>query len=87
MTDPIVKAGAAIAKATASGTWEKQRVLLGRHWGWLAALVVVTVAGALVGGLVLTGWWSVLSSLVFGAVTFMVGLRAITRIVEIERGR
>ena len=32
----------------------------------------------------MTGWWSVLSSLAFGVVTFFVGLRAFVRVVETE---
>ena len=80
----FVKAGAAVARATASGVWERHRYYTRRYWRWLTALVVVTVIGALLGGLVFTGWWSVLSSLVFGLVTFGLGLKAIERVVEIE---
>src|SRR5712691_9608839 len=49
------------------------------HWRWLLAFLVLTVASALVGGIVVSGWWSVGTSLAFSLVIFFVSLRAIMK--------
>jgi hypothetical protein len=57
-----------------------------RHWRWLLAYLVLTAASALVGGIVVSGWWLVGTSLAFSLVIFFVNLRAIMkRTIETHR--
>jgi hypothetical protein len=56
-----------------------------RHWPWLVILLIGTIISAIVGGLVVSGWISVVVSLAFAVVLFLVGLRAIKTIRRIEK--
>jgi ABC-type amino acid transport system permease subunit len=71
--------------ATASLAWTKIHEEVERSWPWLLGALALTVAGSLV-GLVLGGVLGLIVGLALGLVSFPVGLRAATRVREIEHG-
>jgi len=74
-----------VVKVTGSLALEISREFLERHPLWVAMYIVLTVAAALVGGLLLSGWASVLASLLLAVPLFVVGLRAVTKVREREK--
>jgi len=74
-----------VVKVTGSLALEISREFLERHPFWVGTYIVLIVAAALVGGLLVSGWASVLASLLFAAPLFVVGLRAVTKVREREK--
>lgn len=72
-------------RLVASVVSEIHRTYYERSLPWLLVLAAVTIASGLVGGFVLTGWPSVASAFVFSLVSFVVGLRAVSRVRSVER--
>ena len=70
-------------RVSASVAWTRIHEEVERSWPWLLGSLALTIAGSLV-GLVLAGIPGVLVGLVLGLVSFPVGLRAATRVREIE---
>jgi len=61
-----------------------RKEVIEKHWPWLIAFLVLTVASAVIGGVVVSGWVSVGVSLTFAIILFFTSLRAITRVRTIE---
>jgi hypothetical protein len=81
-----LKLAPGVVRATASfALLEIRKSYYERSLPFLAALVILTVASGLIGGLVVQGWASVGSSFGFSLVSFVVGLRAMGRVRSIER--
>jgi ABC-type amino acid transport system permease subunit len=66
-------------------SWTKIHEKVERSWPWLLGSIMLTVAGSLI-GLVLGDVLGLVVGLVIGLLSFPVGLRAATRIREIEHG-
>jgi hypothetical protein len=66
-------------------SWEKIHEEVERSWPWLIGSLALTFAGSFI-GLVLGGVPGLLVGLVLGLLSFPAGLRASTRVREIERG-
>jgi hypothetical protein len=75
----------ATVRTTASLAWTKTHEEIERSWPWLLAALGLTVAGSVV-GFVLGGIEGLLIGLLLGLLSFPVGLRAATRVREIEHG-
>jgi hypothetical protein len=73
-----VKASASIAWESAKWHWERHPLYL--------ALTFILVVGAPFLGLWVSGWLGVVIGLLISIVCFVVGLKALTRVKEIERG-
>jgi len=75
-----------VIRLTSSIATEILRTYYEKSLPWLLVLVAVTIVSGLVGGLVLSGWPSVASAFAFSVVSFVVGLRAVSRVRSVERG-
>lgn len=75
----------AVVRLAATLALEVRRSYHERSLPWLVVLALLTISAGLIGGLVLTGWASVAVSIAFSIASFFVGLRAVTRVREVER--
>jgi len=75
----------ATLKLVSSLGLEIRREFYERNWPWLVLVGALTLLGALVGGLVFSGWASVAAALGFGVATFYVSLRALTKVRQIDK--
>jgi len=82
----VIPVGLAVeVDSAASVSWQKTRECYDKHPVWVVAQVILT-AGPPFLGLWLAGWTGVFAGLALSLVCALVGLRAITRVREIERG-
>jgi hypothetical protein len=70
---------------SASLSWIRIHGEVERSWPWLLGSLTLTIAGSLV-GVFLAGLPGLIVGLVLGLLSFPVGLRAATRVREIEHG-
>lgn len=77
--------GTVAVGVAASLAWTKIHEEVERSWPWLLASLGLTIAGSLV-GVFLGGVPGLLVGLLLGLLSFPVGLRAATRVREIEHG-
>lgn len=75
----------AVVRVVGAVALEVRRSYHERSLPWLIMLALLTIAAGLIGGLVLSGWASVAVSITFSIASFFVGLRAVTRVREVER--
>ncbi len=61
-----------------------RREVIEKHPVWVAVYLVATLVSAIVGGLVVSGWASVASTLVFALPLFYFGLRGFKAVRRIE---
>jgi hypothetical protein len=66
-------------------SWTKMHEEVERHWRWLLVSLALTLAASLV-GVVLAGLAGLVVGLVLGLLSYPAGLRAVTRVREIEHG-
>jgi hypothetical protein len=85
LTRVFEASGTAIVGTRASLALTKIHEEVERSWPWLLGSLALTVAGSLV-GLVLEGVPGLIVGLALGLLSFPVGLRAATRVREIEHG-
>jgi hypothetical protein len=71
--------------AHASLAWQHIHEYYERHKVLLPFVLVITVASPFL-GLVLAGWPGIVVGLVIGLATFLLGLRAVTKVREIREG-
>jgi hypothetical protein len=71
---------------SSSLTWQHTREWYEKHPVLLPIVIAITVASPFL-GLLLAGWIGVAVGLGIGVVTFLLGLRAVTKVREIREGR
>jgi hypothetical protein len=75
----------AVVRAVATVAREVRRSYYEHSLEWLVVVAALTIASGLIGGLVVTGWASAGASFGFSVASFLAGLRAVTRVREVER--
>lgn len=70
-------------RLVASVSLQISREIYEHHRGWIVAYLLLTVAAAVVSGLLFTGWASVIVTLILAVPLFYVGLRAVIRVRSI----
>lgn len=75
----------AVAHARASLGWKHVHEYYEKHRILMPLVLIITIGSPFL-GLVLAGWAGVFVGLIVGVVTFLLGLRAVTKIREIREG-
>ena len=65
--------------------WQTTHEFYEKNHGALLALILLSVASPFI-GLFLAGWWGIMAGLLLGAVSYVLGPKAVTKVREIRSG-